>query len=278
MGRAARSILLACAVVGCAGKRNATPKADPLAAAKRAWLGEWRKGHTYELAEEFLRLYGGDTVREATEIVHTGTEQALWTGHEARFEMPLAEIEDILGEFDYSTDHEHRYVLKVTPDEKPDEWEHSAYLGVEDIASQGIEFTADMTPVLVWAMRLIPMPLGGYGHVPENQARGKLRWPLPREKLVFRATPTLTDETASGLRVQLKDGSVVPLMVRYLLFDVEGREVKAVWSTTLLPNHTKLDLQKEYEFRLVPGRYGEYNVGHVKDGDAVIFGRDPKNY
>jgi len=166
MRRAARVMMLACALAGCARKQDACAKDDALSEAKRVWRAKWRKARTYELAEEFLRLYGGDTYREADSLVSDGVELHQWKGHAANLEMPIADIESILGKFDYSTDHTHNYVLKVSPEEKPDAWDPKAYMAVEDIVSQGVNLTEDMMPVEVEVLKYAgggPMPLGGTG-------------------------------------------------------------------------------------------------------------------
>jgi len=166
MARVALALLLACVALGCSEKQKAIQKPDQLGAAKRAWLARWQKGRTYELAEEFLRLYGGDTYRETDSVVSDGVELHQWKGHAANLEMPIADIEKILGKFDYSTDHTHNYVLKVSPEEKPDAWDPKAYMAVENIASQGVNLTEDMTPVEVQVLKYAgggPVPLGGTG-------------------------------------------------------------------------------------------------------------------
>jgi hypothetical protein len=144
------------------GGSRQTAAADEI---RLQWLEKWRKNHTLELAQEFLKLYGGDTCREATLMVFDGVEQHLWTGHAAEIDMTTDAVEELLGGCDWTMDHTRDFALSVEPGTRPDPEDPRAMLKVEDIATQGIGLDPDTTPVLVEVLKEVPMPIGGTGSV-----------------------------------------------------------------------------------------------------------------
>ena len=183
-------------------------------------------------------------------------------------------IEGILGKFDYVVGYELRCELKVPPEEKSDAWEHDSFLGVEDIASQGIGFTADMTPVRVRAMRSIPMPLGG------TYSLGKDTAPSP-PIMGVRCRPRYSHGIRPEYAVTDREGNQTDMVFTYLVFDIDGAEVKAWWASTTHPARVHLEPEKEYTFvlkRWAETFAGQWTRVSIRDGDAVVFERDAKSY
>ena len=128
---------------------------------KRQWLGKWKKNRTVAVAEEFLKLYGGRTYREAHDIISDGRKQHLWIGHEAEIPMAAREIEALLGGCDETSDFTSDFALSEKEGTPPDAADPRAMLRIEDMEQQGLD--PDTKPVIVRVLRYSSLPLGGTG-------------------------------------------------------------------------------------------------------------------